>query len=312
MRLKACIKLIFFFSTPETAEDCTSNNGGNSYLVKVLLFGLSQALAGFGEGIYNVLGSVYIDDNVKKSKAPIVLCLSRFVHLLASVVGYSMASFCLTYYISPSLHPKITDDDPRWIGAWWIGYVVFGIMMIVLTPIISTFPKILPRAALRLKQELLNPKENAMNGKLEKSSRISFQGLRYVSVFTIEFHVHFVSSDLLQSFKRLLSNKTYVCNTMAAVFYAFGYIPFFFFQAKYIQIHFLLSPSTANLITGTVSLVFSAIGVLTSGIVLTIFKPPARFLSMWNIVTSIFSMFGILSYGYFSCTASNNSLIMQK
>lgn len=74
----------------------------------------------------------------------------------------------------------------------------------------------------------------------------------------------------------------------------------------------MFSASTANLITGTVSLVFSAIGVLTSGIVLSIFKPPARHLAMWNIVTSFFSIFGVMAYGYFSCTASNNALMMEK
>jgi uncharacterized membrane protein YqjE len=99
---------------------------------------------------------------------------------------------------------------------------------------------------------------------------------------------------------------------MAAVFYCFGYVPFFFFQAKYIQIHFLFSASTANMITGTVSLVFAAVGLLSAGIVITVFKPRARYLAMWNIVSSIFSVFGVIAYGYFSCTASSNSLIMEK
>lgn len=116
----------------------------------------------------------------------------------------------------------------------------------------------------------------------------------------------------MQTFKRLLTNKTYFCNLMAAVFYCFGYIPFFIFQAKYIQIHFLFSASTANLITGTVSLVFTAIGLLAAGIVITIFKPRARYLAMWNVITSVISICGVIGYGYFSCTANSNVLIMEK
>lgn len=118
--------------------------------------------------------------------------------------------------------------------------------------------------------------------------------------------------DLLQTFKRLIKNKAYFCNTIAAVFYCFGYVPFWIFQAKYIQIHFLFSASTANLITGTLSLVFSAVGLLTAGVIITIYKPRARYLSMWNIITSVFSVIGIIGYGFFSCTAGNNSVIMQK
>lgn len=120
------------------------------------------------------------------------------------------------------------------------------------------------------------------------------------------------AKDMLETIKRLLRNKTYFCNTMAGVFYVFGYIPFFFFQAKYIQVHYLFSPSTANMITGTVSLIFAAIGLLAAGTVITVFKPRARYLALWNIITSLLSSIGILGYGFFSCTANNNALIMEK
>lgn len=118
------------------------------------LFVLSNAVAGVGGSIYFVLAPVYIDDNVKKSKAPIILSMSQLVRLFAPIFGYSLASYCLKIFIDPSLHPKIKDDDPRWIGAWWIGNVVFMFILLALTPIISLFPKVLPRAALRNKRRL--------------------------------------------------------------------------------------------------------------------------------------------------------------
>lgn len=99
---------------------------------------------------------------------------------------------------------------------------------------------------------------------------------------------------------------------MAGVFYAFGFMAFFYFQSKYIQIHFLFSASDANLATGTISLVFTAIGLLTSGIVVTVFKPRARYMALWNVFTSVTSVVIITSYGYFSCTASSNAMIMEK
>lgn len=117
------------------------------------LFIISNGLSGFGGSIYNTLGATYIDDNVKKSKAPMLFCISSFVQLLAPAIGYTMASFFLKLYVAPDLHPKITDEDPRWIGAWWIGYFVFGIILLAVAPIISTFPKMLPREAERRKEE---------------------------------------------------------------------------------------------------------------------------------------------------------------
>lgn len=66
------------------------------------------------------------------------------------------------------------------------------------------------------------------------------------------------------------------------------------------------------MITGTVSLIFAAIGLLTAGIVITLFKPSARTLAMWNIVSSVISVAGVIAFGYFSCTAESNLLIMAK
>lgn len=135
-------------------------------------FVVSTAVAGFGGAIYAALGPVYIDDNVKKSKAPLMLCITYFFRLTASAIGYSLASFSLKIYVAPDLHPNITDEDPRWIGAWWIGHVIFAIMMFILAPIICTFPKTLPRAALRKQQE----NEEGAGAKLT-STETSMKGL---------------------------------------------------------------------------------------------------------------------------------------
>jgi len=36
-------------------------------------------------------------------------------------VGYTLASYALGMYVDPNLTPVITNNDPRWIGAWWFG-----------------------------------------------------------------------------------------------------------------------------------------------------------------------------------------------
>lgn len=195
--------------TAETAEDC-SENEGNDAVVTTVLFVLSTAVAGVGGSIYFVLAPVYIDDNVKKSKAPIILSLSNLVRLFAPIIGYSLASYCLKIFIDPSLHPKIKDDDPRWIGAWWIGNIVFAFVLLGLAPIISLFPKVLPRAAVRNKRrlrkqlkvaneqlkvangtsEVLPPKEepkpsSKLNGNLKKYKKVKDKAQKIFSPFQI-------------------------------------------------------------------------------------------------------------------------------
>lgn len=35
----------------------------------------------------------------------------------------------------------ITPDDPRWMGAWWLGFLVLGVVILILTIPIFMFPR---------------------------------------------------------------------------------------------------------------------------------------------------------------------------
>ena len=146
----------------ETADDCNKEEDDHSHMITVL-FVISAAIEGFGGAIYNALGPVYIDDNCQKAKVPMLLCLSSFIKLLAPAIGYSLASMCLKIFIDPSLHPRVSDKDPRWIGAWWIGKLFFALVLLFFAPILATFPKTLPRAALRKKEELMKKLKKMKN-----------------------------------------------------------------------------------------------------------------------------------------------------
>jgi len=42
------------------------------------------------------------------------------------------------FYLSET---DITPRDPRWIGAWWLGFLIFGIISILLALHLFCFPK---------------------------------------------------------------------------------------------------------------------------------------------------------------------------
>jgi MFS family permease len=217
--------------------------------------------------------------------------------LLAPAIGLNAASYFLKFYVAPNLHPTIKNNDPRWIGQWWAGYIIFSGLSFLFVPIMAAFPKVLPRAALRKKEE--NEIKSLIDEQKAKISELD--NVEKASV-----------KDLFITIKRLLMNKVYFCNTMAAVFYVFGYIPYGYFMNKYLQIQYLLTPSFANSMIGSVAFVASAIGLLSAGVVITIFKPRARYLAGWNIVTSLISAIGLMSYAFLGCSENNNALILRK
>lgn len=58
---------------------------------------------------------------------------------------------------------------------------------------------------------------------------------------------------------------------------------------------------------GTVGLVFSAIGVLVSGVVISRYKPSARMLAAWNVAVGAISVMGMMSYMYLGCDAPGSA-----
>lgn len=56
---------------------------------------------------------------------------------------------------------------------------------------------------------------------------------------------------MMQTFWRLITNPTLMCNNLASVFYFLGYMPYWVFMAKYIETQYRQSASTSSLVTGT-------------------------------------------------------------
>ncbi|KAJ8878589.1 hypothetical protein PR048_019170 [Dryococelus australis] len=173
--------------------------------------------------------------------------------------------------------PKPAVRDP-WRAAGWI---LLTVVLFITGSFIGLFPKTLPDAAVR--KMIANEKARRAGEQIHEDDKPSF-------------------SDLVAGFKRLLKNKAYMAIQISHIFYIFGYMPYWVFMAKYIEVQFRVSASISSLITGTVGLVFSALGILMSGIVITKFRPKARSLAIWNITVVFISTFGIASYAFIGCT----------
>lgn len=83
--------------------------------------------------------------------------------MLGPALGYGLASICLKFYISPTLTPTIDNNDPRWLGAWWLGWLILAFVLFIFASLLALFPKTLPRAHYRrelLKRQISNMTTN--------------------------------------------------------------------------------------------------------------------------------------------------------
>ena len=94
----------------ERDNDCIEEDGN---FAPQAIFFLAQIISGVGGSLYYTLGVSYMDDNIQKSKTPALISFSYFLRMLGPAIGYGLASFSLKFYISPTLTPTITTQDPR-------------------------------------------------------------------------------------------------------------------------------------------------------------------------------------------------------
>ncbi|XP_066909698.1 solute carrier organic anion transporter family member 74D isoform X3 [Halyomorpha halys] len=254
-------------------EVCTE--GEESRLSSIILF-IANTLLGIGTCVYYTLGIAYLDDNARKNKMPLLLAGIMAIRMIGPTLGFMLGSYALSIYIDPTINPGITSDDPRWVGAWWIGFVPIGISSIFLTLFIWPFPRHLPRA---------------YNRKIEA-------GIKFDDTQTS-------FKDFKLMMKRLVKNKVLMYNTVSATLYMFGMMGYWTFMPKYLETQFQQSASQASFITGAVGLICTALGVLTSGLVITHFKPSPQSLALWNVIVEAIDVIGHLSYAYLGCPTEN-------
>jgi len=212
-RLNGECYCLLFVHQDNSNRDCSTVTAGiaeceeteGNLMPQALLF-IGQMIAGVGQSLYYTLGAAYIDDNVKKSKTPALISLSYFLRLLGPAGGYALASFCLKLYISPELTPTIDNTDPRWLGAWWLGWLILAVILFSFSFIMCCFPKELPRAAVRRRIASERRKRGMKSLEKEKEPEEIPASL----------------SDMMVTFKRLVTNTIFMLNNIAGVFYYFG------------------------------------------------------------------------------------------
>ncbi|XP_059481796.1 solute carrier organic anion transporter family member 74D-like isoform X2 [Neocloeon triangulifer] len=261
-------------------EDCEHASSGN---ISALIFLASNLLQGVGGAVYYTLGISYLDDNAKKNKSPVLIAVSQCLGMIGPTFGFMLSSYALKMYVDPLLTPVITTEDTRWIGAWWFGWAPFGIICLLFASLMAMFPRSLPRATQR------------------SMAAASAAGRSYDPLKKVEQSF----SDFKAAILRLMKNKVLFCNNMSSVFFAFGLIGQWSFMPKYMETQFHQSASTASFISGSVGLLCTGAGVLVSALTIYKFKPNARILACWNVITEFVDFFGFIVIIFIGCETFN-------
>ncbi|NWH90769.1 SO2B1 protein, partial [Aegithalos caudatus] len=127
---------------------CPPHASRENHEVLLVMF-LAQALLGIGGVPIQPFGISYIDDFASDRNSPLYLGILFSVTVIGPGVAFLLGSAMLRFYVdidkvSPA-EVQLTNKDPRWVGAWWLGFLVAASLVALSALPYFFFPREMPK-----------------------------------------------------------------------------------------------------------------------------------------------------------------------
>ncbi|XP_052252326.1 solute carrier organic anion transporter family member 1C1-like [Dreissena polymorpha] len=208
----------------------------------VIFISCMMLIQGVAKAPRSALSSLYIDNNSPKIKTGfyigILMSFSIFGPVIAVVLGGVFNKMPVDLK-----ETSMSPSDPRWIGAWWLGFILFGALSCLISIPIFFFP-----ASLR--------KNGNQASNVYANSEILEQKTLVQPI-----------KDLPRSLGRVLKRPVYTCTMISVLFYLFGIMAMGSFGPKYIENQFHVPTWKANWVMGIEKLAPTVIGTFVGGVI---------------------------------------------
>uniref|UniRef100_A0A8C7FSI3 Solute carrier organic anion transporter family member n=1 Tax=Oncorhynchus kisutch TaxID=8019 RepID=A0A8C7FSI3_ONCKI len=237
------------------APTACEKEAGSSMWIYVFL---GNMLRGIGETPVMPLGVSYLDDYARKENTAIYLACLQTVGILGPVFGFMFGSFCAKIYVdigSVDLESiSINHKDSRWVGAWWLGFLVSGFLMLLAGIPFWFLPNTLAKqckspSKKRQKQDIQaksssdTPEVEPEQGSFIPEDNTEEDAPQPVTMAAM-------AKDFAPSLKRLFSNKVYLLIILTSVVAFNGFIGMITFKPKFMEQVYGQSPSKAIFLIG--------------------------------------------------------------
>lgn len=219
----------------------------------VILFGM--ILQGLAKASRSPLQASYIDDNVKKTKTGAYMGLIVGISILGPAVAFMLGGIFSRIYVTLE-DVDLTPQDSHWIGAWWLGFIFFGLLSITASIPLFFFPK---RMKSKEKSVVIMEKES-----LQK---------------------------ILKTSKRLMTNPLFICMCCFSFVRSFAISGSVTFMPKYFETQFQIPSWKSNLIIGCSYILMASLGSIGGGILSGFFKIGPRGSIKFLLIINFFAFF---------------------
>ncbi|CAH1775633.1 unnamed protein product [Owenia fusiformis] len=271
-----CLDDDAFFSSNSTTSASTE-----SLSMYRLVFVLGQLFHGAGAAPLYTLGVTYLDENLKAKVAPVYIGLFYALAIVGPAVGYVAGSQLLGIWtdVGATTLSSITIEpgDPKWVGCWWMGFLISGVLALAIALPLCGFPKSLPGSA-QIRAEKVS---EVYKGSESATSQPGFG----MSI-----------KDFPVSLKILLTNPTFMFLCLSGATEALLVSGFTAFIPKFIESQFSISASWAGMLVGFATIPAGGGGTLFGGYLVKKLKLKCRGIIKMCCITSSISLLLLLIF----------------
>lgn len=278
--------------SPEAEQTCI--DGSSSNALYIFIFMIAQILIGCGGTPIFTLGTTYIDDHVKKESSSMYIGCMYSTVAFGLVVGYLLGGFLLSQhenaFVGGTVPRGIFPGSARWIGAWWVGFVLCAIFLMMVAVPFFAFPKSLQREKLHMEREEEYISATKMVGITQKVEVWKASGGQHSSTNEIPEKQKYGRDikDIPASMWRLLCNPIYMVTCLGSCMELAIVSGFVVFLPKYLETQFNIGKSQASVFTGGIAIPGACVGIFLGGYVLKKFqmrpKGAIQFVLFFNLL----------------------------
>ncbi|XP_064596641.1 solute carrier organic anion transporter family member 3A1-like [Liolophura sinensis] len=238
----------------DSERTCSSRNVENQSTSKFLvlfLISVGLFLQGMAKAPRLPVTYSFIDDNVVRTKTGLFAGVIGFLAIFGPTIAFIVGARVSRIYVTLEDVP-FSRSDPRWVGAWWLGFVIFGSAAILLSGPLFMFPrKMRINSRNSDRQRLARQQQQSVDKKMAALQQIK---------------------DIPGAFRRLLTNYNFMSILIAGSLDMMAMAGGLAFAPKYLEVFFGLSIYKANMLQGITTFIAGAVGMLTGGFLVSKLK----------------------------------------
>uniref|UniRef100_A0A669Q8Q0 Solute carrier organic anion transporter family member n=2 Tax=Phasianus colchicus TaxID=9054 RepID=A0A669Q8Q0_PHACC len=248
---------LFSLPTEEPSTECEKEPGSLLWIFVMV----GNLIRGMGETPIVPLGISYLEDFAKTENSPFYQGCLHTATVIGPFLGFLLASFCAKLFVDLETvdagELTITPTDVRWVGAWWLGILICGLVNFLAGLPFWFLPRSLVKEGEPDESETCK-KEGVL---LEENEQKETKQTMYE-----------IAKDFFPFLKALLRNPVYMLFIVISVLQFSAFIGMISFMPKYLEQQFGKSASDAIFLIGVYNIPIICLGYFFGGLFMKKFK----------------------------------------